>query len=321
MFGGITRTLRQAARERFIQPHYHVYVRLNGGAEHRVALPKCPLDAEFAADPFLFRHKGETYLFFEGLYADRGDRGRAKGVIGCLRQAGDSWIDCGIVLEEPWHLSFPNVFEVDGRVCMIPESGQSGAVSLYECVEFPSRWKKRCDLIRGGCNYVDAAIVVDDGTFFISVTPDAPRRPELWMADRLDGPWTKHPQSDNVSSTPMLRRNGGAFVRDGGRLYRIAQDCEGAYGRRVLRVPVMVVNRTQYAEGEPEELSSAVDWPQPLPYHTYNRVATDKGLLEVVDRHYYTVKRGRALLSVAFWYVVDSLTYFFRKARPATTAS
>lgn len=322
VLGRVLRTLRQAARERFVQPHYHAYIRQNHGSEQRVVLPKGELDEEFVADPFLFRHAGETYLFFEGMRAGRGNRGRNKGVIGCLRQVGDAWVNCGIVLEEAWHLSFPHIFEADGRVYMIPESGQSGAVSLYESIEFPTRWAKRCDLIQGDCNYVDAALILAEGVYYLSVTPSAAlRRPELWLSERLEGPWMKHPQSDNVSDSLALRRNGGAFICENGQLYRIAQDCDGAYGKRIFRVPVTVLSRTQYAEGNPEEMSSVIGWPQPLPCHTYNREVNGLNVLEVVDRHYYTVKTGGALLSAAFWYGVDSLTYFFRKARPATMAS
>lgn len=297
-----------AMYERFVEKHYHVYMRLNGGDERRVVLPPCKLDPEFVADPFLFRHEGTNWLFFEGMYANRGHRGRDKGVIGCLKQVADGWKYVGVVLEEPWHLSYPQVFEQDGRLVMIPESGQSGAVSLYECDEFPLKWRKCGDLIRGNCNYVDAAFVCQDGVFYLVVAPaDAALRPMLWKADSIDGPWTIHPQSDHVSSSLRVRRNGGAFVREGNRLYRIAQDCEGGYGRQLFRVPVLQLTPNRYEEGCPESLSESIRWPQPLPHHTYNRLEWDASKLEVVDRHYNAVKRGRHLAAALFWFFVDGV--------------
>jgi hypothetical protein len=46
------------------------------------------------------------------------------------------------VLEEPHHLSYPFVFEQDGQIWMIPESGAARNVSLYRAVEFPHRWTR-----------------------------------------------------------------------------------------------------------------------------------------------------------------------------------
>lgn len=297
-----------AVYERFVEKHYHVYIRLNGGDEHRVILPPCELDSEFMADPFLIRHEGSNWLFFEGMYANRGHRGRDKGVIGCLKQIPGGWEYVGVALEEDWHLSYPHVFEQDGRMLMIPESGQSGAVSLYACDDFPLKWRKCADLIRGSCNYVDASLVCQEGVFYLVVSPaDATLRPQLWTAASVDGPWKLHPQSDRVPDSLRLRRNGGAFLREDGRICRIAQDCEGGYGRRLFRVPVVRLTSEQYEEGLPELLSETIRWPQPLPHHTYNRLEWGNSRLEVVDRHYNAVKCGRDFASAVFWFLVDGV--------------
>ena len=303
-----------AMRERFVLPHYHAYVRENRGCERRVCFPEGPLDKEFVADPFLLRWKGETWMFFEGLYVKRGNRGLEKGVIGCLKQDGQDWRYCGVALEEPWHLSFPQVLEEHGRLFMIPESGQAGTVSLYECAEFPLKWIKRCDLLKGNCNYVDAAILRENGMYYMVLTPaDLPRRPELWLAESILGPWRKHPESDNVSCSAALRRNGGAFIRRNGRLYRIAQDCDGGYGIRLSQVPIQMVDKHHYQEGAAEDLETSVSWPQPMPYHTYNRLAWNDVEIEVVDRHYYTLKSGMAFCSSLFWFLVDGLMFCCRR--------
>lgn len=301
-------TLKDACRARFVLPHYHAYVRVDGGMERRVTLSSCELDSEFIADPFLLHWKGENWLFFEGLFARRGNRGRVKGVIGCLRETTTGWHYEGVVLEEPWHLSYPQIFVQGGRVYMIPESGQSGAVSLYECTDFPRGWVKRGDLVRGACNYVDATLVFEDGFFYLVMTPAAaPQSPELWVASALMGPWSRHPRSEAVSSALALRRNGGAFLREGGALFRVAQDCDGGYGLRLFCVPVLRLGRDDYAEGRPETLAEKVGWPQPLAHHTYNRLVTEAGVLEVVDRHYNTGKPPLAFLASVFWFVFDGV--------------
>lgn len=304
-----------AMYERFIVKHYHAFTRLNGGDERRVVLPPCELDPEFIADPFLIRCDGTNWLFFEGMYANRGHRGRDKGVIGCLKQVADGWEYVGVAVEESWHLSYPQVFELDGCVFMIPESGQSGAVSLYECEHFPLKWRKRTDLVRANCNLVDASLLREGDFCYLVVAPAATSLPpQLWMARTIDGPWTIHPQSDHVSSSLRLRRNGGAFIREQGRIYRIAQDCEGGYGRQLFRVPVLQLTPERYEEGHPELLSESIRWQQPLLHHTYNRLKWGDSKLEVVDRHYNSIRRGRALISAFWWFLLDGFRLLMSSA-------
>lgn len=306
-------TVGAAMYARFVVPHYHSFVRVNGGDEQRVELPDCELDGEFVADPFLFARCGDVWLFFEGMYKGRGDRGVAKGVIGCMRKDGKKWCYMGVALEEHWHLSYPQVFEDGGAVYMIPETAQSGEVALYEAKEFPMKWRKAAVLLRG--RYVDSTLLRKDGFYYMVATPEsATLRPELWRSVSLLGPWERHPASGNVSSSLSLRRNGGAFLEEAGRVYRIAQDCDGDYGIRLFMVPVDGVSPDLYSEGVPEVLSEAVSWPQPRRHHTYNRILAGGDLLEVVDRHYNTIRGPVPFLSAVAWYLVDGMRYVFRTA-------
>lgn len=312
MLCSIIKTILEAVRERFVRPHYHAYVRLDSGAEQRVVLPKCTLDAEFVADPFLFRHDGVTYLFFEGLYANRGNRGRAKGVIGCFRQVGDSWEYVGVVLESESHLSYPQVFSVDGRIYMIPESGQANEVALYEATEFPVQWEKKAVLLNG--KYVDSSIVRHNGMFYIMTTPeDALLPPEVWLSDCLHVNWKKHPQSGNMLSSRAFRRNGGAIRNDEGRLFRIAQDCDGGYGKLLYRIPIAKLSPELYEEGNPEKLADAISWQQNGLHHTYNAIFYSYHKIEVVDRHFNTVKTPLDFLSSAIWFVLDGVAFVAKK--------
>lgn len=102
--------------------------------------PRC-----YVADPFPFHHRGRDYIFLE-LYPYATNKGciavaevGQHGVVGEPR----------IVLEEPHHLSYPFVFERDGRIWMLPEGGASGNVDLYEAVEFPWRWERVARLAEG----------------------------------------------------------------------------------------------------------------------------------------------------------------------------
>ncbi len=70
--------------------------------------------ASFVADPFLWlTSKDKWHLLFETKTVSnmQGDIGAAESVDGGL-----TWRPLGVVLDEPWHLSYPFVFEHEGKV-------------------------------------------------------------------------------------------------------------------------------------------------------------------------------------------------------------
>ena len=71
----------------------------------------------FIADPFLFRHKEKDFCFVEEY-----DFLQNKGHISVyeINKNGEKFL--GNVLTEDFHLSYPNVFEYNGQIFMIPES-------------------------------------------------------------------------------------------------------------------------------------------------------------------------------------------------------
>lgn len=262
---------------RLARPVYRTLFRFNGG-EYR----PIPTDNAYVADPFVFVQGVRTFLFYETL-KDK------KGVLGCFRWENGSWRDLGIVLEEPWHLSYPQVFEEDGRVYMIPEScdfrgrGARGAVRLYEAEEFPSKWKLASVLIREP--FSDSTLLRKDGNCYLFCDREFPdEAAELWWSPSVFGPWTRHPQSGNCNQSRRLRRCGGSVLvpPSGSRspACRIAQDCNGAYGRRLFKVPILKLSPEEYQEGRAEPFHGNFR-------HTYNRQETPDGMLEVLDELSY----------------------------------
>src|SRR5713226_8442616 len=74
--------------------------------------------AGFVADPFMVQRAGVWNMFFEVLNqaTDRGEIGLATS------SDGLSWTYQRIVLVEPFHLSYPYVFECQGECYMLPET-------------------------------------------------------------------------------------------------------------------------------------------------------------------------------------------------------
>lgn len=70
--------------------------------------------SNFVADPFLFQGSNDVlYMFYETKNSDtqQGDIGVAES-----RDRGATWQHLAVVLDEPWHLSYPFVFEHEGEV-------------------------------------------------------------------------------------------------------------------------------------------------------------------------------------------------------------
>ena len=229
----------------------------------------------FAADPFMFHYKGANWLFFETVGSDW------KGKIGCMKEEKGQWIPQGIVLEQPWHMSYPQVFEEDGHVYMIPEQSASGTVCLYEAADFPFHWEQRATLIER--SFADATLLRKDGHYYLACYEIPPHEhAELWHAPVLTGPWERHPCWNQINQSPRLRRCGGAFLERDGQLFRMAQDCHGGYGKRLFKVPVLAVTPDFYEEGAAELFLDRKT--PPCAYkHTYNEMVVDGRRLSVFD--------------------------------------
>lgn len=268
------------ARESYLRlsrERYRVFVRKNYGEPKPLTMGKGKWNTYYCADPFLFCHGGANWLFYETL-----DK-TGKGVLGCFKEVDGNWIQQGIILEESCHLSYPQVFEEDGRIYMIPESSDCGRgqVFLYEAIDFPRKWVRRAMLVPAPL--ADATLVKKDGRYYLSglrISPDMPA--ELWEATRLKGPWMLHPQSANTNQSRRLRRNGGAFQLIDGRLYRIVQDCNGYYGKRLFKVPVEELAWDRYREGYASLLLKD-NWGLEGKIHTYNRLDGNDAVWETVD--------------------------------------
>jgi hypothetical protein len=206
------------------------------------------LRADFVADPFMVRKKDDWYMFFEVLVS-----ATQKAEIG-LATSGDgfSWDYLGIVLREPFHLSYPYVFQWKNDFYMVPESCTAQEVRLYKAVEFPHRWQFAKTLLRG--NYADASLFRAQDRWWMMATgePQAPLKNDnlrLFHAEEFLGEWQEHPLSPVVHDNPRFARPGGRVtVLPDGRLIRFAQDDEKVYGYAVRAFEITRLSVTEYTE-------------------------------------------------------------------------
>jgi hypothetical protein len=238
-----------------------------------------PPPASDYADPFLHRRGDRLHLFIEEV-----EHARGRGVISCCEVAPDGRPGRPrVVLEEPFHLSYPHVFEYEGRVYMIPETAEAGEIRLYAASRYPDRWRLERVLL-GGMPAFDPTLVRHDGRlwlFAVVPVPGGPNTDELSLfhAERLEGPWRPHPANPVVSDA-RCARPAGRVLRIGNALVRPAQDCSRDYGYAVTFQRIDVLTPTDYRESTIGRLEPG--WAKGnLRTHTYNREAG----FEVVDTY------------------------------------
>jgi len=218
------------------------------GIDHPVlaATDVTDVPATFVADPFLLPVDDKWYMFFEVLNAqtDQGDIGYATSPDGLHH-----WTYQSIVLDEPFHLSYPYVFEWEGEYYMIPEAAETGTVHLYKATSFPTGWVEQASLFSSSAT-ADPSIFYHDGTWWMFTSTTTHDTLRLFFADNLTGPWQEHPRSPLVQGDSNIARPGGRVLDDGDRLLRIAQDDDPYYGNQLRAFEISVLTRTAYTENE-----------------------------------------------------------------------
>jgi hypothetical protein len=193
---------------------------------------KVPND-EFWADPFLFKHKDEYYVFFEN-YSYKTN----KGKISCGRVKNGQLINIVDVLALDYHLSYPFVFEEDGEIFMMPEACQNKRLEIYKCNKFPDKWEIFTTAFEGETVF-DAFFYNDhlkNKWLFINkqISSNTDIQSELYIykVGSLKLNALKSHKQNPVIIDSRVARNGGAFFEYKNKIYRPSQsNTDGVYGK------------------------------------------------------------------------------------------
>lgn len=208
-----------------------------------------PPKDRFWADPFIVARYNKYYVFIEEfLYATQ------KGHISLIVMNRDgTWEPPVRILEAPYHLSYPFVFEFENSLYMIPDSSKNRTVELYKCTAFPYKWAFQKNLMEE-CQAVDTTLFQWQGKWWMFAnqieTDGASKWDELFLY-HSDSPfsdiWTPHQRNPVVSDVKSARPAGRLFARDG-RLYRPSQNCSGHYGYGFNICEITKLTETDYEE-------------------------------------------------------------------------
>lgn len=204
------------------------------------------------ADPFLFVHQDRLFVFYEQKDL------KTPGVLMMTSTADlQNWSKPYCVLKESYHLSFPWVFEHEGEIYMLPESGDSKSIRLYKATD-ESLTKFECYTTlleepkdrKVFMSYGDSCIHIKDGVYYLFTQlqyEDRINTLELYTSSSLTGPYKPHPISP-IHHNQKLGRNAGSLLLKNGVLYRFSQDCTKFYGDNVHVTEIDELTMTSFRE-------------------------------------------------------------------------
>jgi hypothetical protein len=209
-----------------------------------------PMD-RFWADPHVF-FKDDIYNIFIEEYIF--EKKKAHISLIEMQQSG-KYSDPVKVLEEPFHLSYPHVFDHNGTLYMIPETQQTHSINLYESTDFPYTWKHRSTLL-DSVDAVDSTILFHKNKWWLFTNIAEPKGTSinnelyLFYSDNLlSHSWNSHPMNPIISDVRRARPAGKILERNG-KLIRPSQCRVPWYGYGIKLNEIIVLAENDYLERE-----------------------------------------------------------------------
>lgn len=227
----------------------------------------------FWADPFAVQRTGKDYIFVEELRFKSG-----RGEIAVLEHQDGKLLSAKTIISQPYHMSYPYVFDHEGELYMVPETRKNRTIEIWKNTSFPDGWTRAGELMTD-VSAGDTTLFRHDGRWWMFT--NLSRTSKLRSADELHAFYTDHPsplgatwhaheQNPLVRDTRCARQGGRVFVDDEGRLIRCAQDTAVRYGYAVLFFHVRDLTPTSFSETLLHKVEP--DWRDDVVgHHTFER--------------------------------------------------
>ncbi|MBR5033749.1 MAG: hypothetical protein IKX71_00415 [Bacteroidales bacterium] len=197
-----------------------------GVSYNHLTIVKNPYKNKWFADPFILREdNNDLHLLVEEFDFGVG-RGRIAHIV--IDKSTNKITCCKIILEAATHLSFPAIYEIEGKLYVHPENAASSKSIIYEYNQEQEALVNPMVLID---EPLTDAIIHRAGDLYevVSTKNPTPNGNMLYFyrSESFFGPYTL---ADKVAYPSNKARMAGAFLGD----VRPAQNCNGAYGRSVV---------------------------------------------------------------------------------------
>lgn len=207
-----------------------------------------PPKDRFFAEPFVVEKENQYFIFIEEFFYNSN-----KGRISLITMNSEGkYSKPTPIIEKPYHLSYPNIFEYNGTFYMIPESSQNNTIEIYKCKNFPFEWEFSTTIM-DDIKSLDNTLFNKDGKWWLfSSIPFLGASPNdelslFYSNNPLSKEWTAHPHNPIVSDVRKAR-SGGKIFEYNGSIYRPSQDCSGGYGRGLIFNKINELNEFQFKE-------------------------------------------------------------------------
>ena len=194
----------------------------------------------WCADPFVKDIDGHTFILFE-MY----DRLKGKGLIGYRKFDGVKWGKPKVLIEDATHLSYPFVYEEDGKMYIMPESNRAGHLYRVELSLMDGELTVSNKTILKKGRYADTTRLETSGKAYYFTTPiikDNVSELKIYC-DGFESDVNIDSHIDRTNA-----RMGGAFITDGGNVYRVSQDCGEGYGKALNFSKCRIIDGTYTEE-------------------------------------------------------------------------
>lgn len=232
---------------RFGREHFTVFAGPRSG-------PLLALEAppwSYFADPFPWVHAGEAWVLMEEFQYFKN-----HGRLIARRLSGGPSVE--IPLAGPGHASFPCVFEIEGELHILPETGEDGTVDLYVCERFPDRWRLRQRLLRD-VDAADSIPLFHDGRWWLitslrSSKADGGHRSLgiFHCEDLRAATLAAHPVNTErrfVDSPYSYGRNAGPLhITSDRQVFRPIQASRNVYGEALSWTRIDLLSESQFVE-------------------------------------------------------------------------
>ena len=175
-----------------------------------------------AADPFIYN----GYLFCELM--DNNKRTQKAGIIGCSPLKDK--LNFKVIINEKFHLSYPHIFEYGEKIYMIPESCSIKKLLLYECKEFPYKWKK-INVLKNNFSCYDSTVFQLNKKLYLFTTEKNNKETYLFQIRKLS---KIKLELEKKNILPLAYRGGGNTFRIKNELFIPIQPSEVRfYGQKL----------------------------------------------------------------------------------------
>ena len=203
----------------------------------------------FLADPFVIKKENEHYCFVEDY-----DFAKGKGSISLYainkNNVAKRYPD---IIVEPFHMSYPYVFEFNSKYYLVPETSTNKDIRLYEAVEFPFKWKFYKKIFED-IDAADTTIFEYNKIWWLFTNIDPLNSGDhcselsiFYSENPLSDCWVPHPKNPVICNSETARMGGIIIERNN--IYRVSQK-QGfsQYGKSSNINKIIILSKTEYLE-------------------------------------------------------------------------